>query len=49
MAEKEIPGIRPYDNPAGGWGALRATARAVREQMEAGEAAVRRSWRTNKA
>ena len=47
MAEKEIPGIRPYDNPAGGWGALRATARAVREQMEAGDAAVT-LLRTNK-
>lgn len=47
MAEKEIPGIRPYDNPAGGWGALRATARAVREQMDAGEAAVT-LLRTNK-
>ena len=47
MADKEIPGIRPYDNPAGGWGALRATARAVREQMDAGEAAVT-LLRTNK-
>lgn len=47
MAEKEIPGIRPYDNPAGGWGALRATARAVRDQMDAGEAAVT-LLRTNK-
>src|SRR5580658_5708780 len=44
---REVPGIRPYDNPAGGWGALRATARAVREQMEAGEAAVT-LLRTNK-
>lgn len=48
MATKqEIPGIRPYDNPAGGWGALRATARAVREQMDTGEAAVT-LLRTNK-
>lgn len=38
MADKQIPGIRIYDSPAGGWGALRATARAIREQMEAGEA-----------
>ncbi|RUL77554.1 FdhF/YdeP family oxidoreductase [Dyella choica] len=47
MADKQIPGIRPYDNPAGGWGALRATARAVREQMEAGEATAT-LLRTNK-
>lgn len=26
-------GISPYDGPAGGWGALRAVARAVRQQM----------------
>lgn len=38
MADKQIPGIRIYDSPAGGWGALRATARAIREQMDAGEA-----------
>ncbi|WP_054930865.1 FdhF/YdeP family oxidoreductase [Paraburkholderia sp. XV] len=31
---REVPGIRPYDGPAGGWGALRATAQAVRQQME---------------
>ena len=47
MTDKKIPGIRPYDNPAGGWGALRATARAVRDQMDAGEAAVT-LLRTNK-
>lgn len=47
MVEKTIPGIRPYDSPAGGWGALRATARAVREQMDTGEAAVT-LLRTNK-
>jgi molybdopterin-dependent oxidoreductase alpha subunit len=35
MAKKgDIPGIRPYGKPAGGWGAVRATARAVREQMD---------------
>jgi len=33
-----VPGIVPYDSPAGGWGALRATAKAVREQMELTEA-----------
>src|ERR1700694_1446072 len=35
---RKVPGIRPYDSPAGGWGALRATARAVREQMDIEEA-----------
>lgn len=40
MADKEIPGIRPYHAPAGGWGALRATAKAVQEQMNAAEAAI---------
>jgi molybdopterin-dependent oxidoreductase alpha subunit len=29
-----VPGIRPYGGPAGGWGAIRATAKAVREQMD---------------
>jgi molybdopterin-dependent oxidoreductase alpha subunit len=29
-----VPGIKPYNSPAGGWGALRATAKAVREQMD---------------
>ncbi len=36
---RDVPGIRRYDAPAGGWGALRATANAVREQMHATEAA----------
>jgi molybdopterin-dependent oxidoreductase alpha subunit len=40
MADKEIPGIRPYNAPAGGWGALRATAKAVQEQMDASDAAL---------
>ncbi|RDS79795.1 CbbBc protein [Dyella psychrodurans] len=40
MADKAIPGIRPYDAPAGGWGALRATAKAIQEQMNAPEATV---------
>jgi molybdopterin-dependent oxidoreductase alpha subunit len=31
---RDVPGIKPYDSPAGGWGAIRATARAVREQMD---------------
>ena len=37
---REVPGIRPYDGPAGGWGALKATAQAVRQQMEFVEAPV---------
>jgi molybdopterin-dependent oxidoreductase alpha subunit len=35
---RDIPGVRTYNNPAGGWGALKATAKAVREQMELVEA-----------
>lgn len=31
---REVPGIRPYDGPAGGWGALKATAQAVYQQMQ---------------
>ncbi|HWS65818.1 MAG TPA: hypothetical protein VN325_23910 [Steroidobacteraceae bacterium] len=46
-ARRKVPGIRPYDSPAGGWGALRATARAVREQMDVGEAPLL-LYRTNK-
>ncbi|MBP0579191.1 FdhF/YdeP family oxidoreductase [Labrys sp. LIt4] len=39
MARKrDVPGIRPYGSPAGGWGALKATAAAVRTQMEVLEA-----------
>ena len=39
MAQKrEVPGIRPYNSPAGGWGALKATAKAVRDQMDVTEA-----------
>lgn len=35
MSERrEIPGVRQYDSPAGGWGALRATAQAIVTQME---------------
>src|SRR4030081_3655725 len=44
---RKVPGIRPYDSPAGGWGALRATARAVREQMDVVEAPLL-LYRTNK-
>jgi len=31
---RAVPGIRHYDGPAGGWGALKATAIAVRTQMD---------------
>lgn len=31
---RAVPGIRRYDGPAGGWGALRATAQAIHVQME---------------
>ncbi|MES2054399.1 MAG: FdhF/YdeP family oxidoreductase [Pseudomonadota bacterium] len=34
-ADRSVPGIAPYDGPAGGWGALKAVALAVREQMGA--------------
>ena len=33
-ARREVPGIKEYDSPAGGWGALRATAQAVYDQMD---------------
>ncbi|TWB57665.1 molybdopterin-dependent oxidoreductase alpha subunit [Rhizobium sp. ERR 922] len=36
--KREVPGIRPYNSPAGGWGALKATAKAVRDQMDVTEA-----------
>jgi hypothetical protein len=29
---KDLPKFVPYNAPAGGWGALQATARALREQ-----------------
>ena len=45
--QRAVPGIKKYTAPAGGWGALKATAKAVREQMETGEAAVT-LFRTNK-
>jgi molybdopterin-dependent oxidoreductase alpha subunit len=44
---RKVPGIRRYDAAAGGWGALRATARAVREQMDVEEAPLL-LYRTNK-
>jgi molybdopterin-dependent oxidoreductase alpha subunit len=33
-AKGSSEGIQSYDGPAGGWGALRAVARALREQMD---------------
>lgn len=38
--QRNLNGIRPYDGPAGGWGALKATAQAVRTQMDALEAPI---------
>jgi molybdopterin-dependent oxidoreductase alpha subunit len=37
-AKRRVIGIRTYSNPAGGWGALKATAKAVRQQMDVAEA-----------
>ncbi|MDN0081932.1 FdhF/YdeP family oxidoreductase [Crenobacter sp. SG2305] len=37
---RDVPGVRPYDGPAGGWGALRATAQAVHEQMDSFKAPI---------
>lgn len=33
--DRSVPGVEPYDGPAGGWGALKAVALAVRDQMGA--------------
>lgn len=44
---KVVPGIHRYDAPAGGWGALRATAKAIRDQMDVAEASLL-LLRTNK-
>ena len=38
--KRDVPGIRPYDAPAGGWGALKATAVAIQTQMDVLEAPV---------
>ncbi|WP_395698589.1 FdhF/YdeP family oxidoreductase [Methylocella sp.] len=32
MSKADPPGVKPYDGPAGGWGALKAVANAIREQ-----------------
>ena len=47
MTTRNVPGVKPYHNAAGGWGALRATAIAVRQQMEVTEAPLL-LYRTNK-
>jgi len=44
---KDVPGIKDYAGPAGGWGAVRATAKAVRDQMEVAPASSV-LYRTNK-
>lgn len=36
--KREVPGVHPYGSAAGGWGALRAVARAVRKEMDLVEA-----------
>jgi molybdopterin-dependent oxidoreductase alpha subunit len=39
MTEKrDVPGVHAYDSAAGGWGALRAVAHAVHEQMKVSDA-----------
>jgi hypothetical protein len=48
MSKRErVEGIRPYHKPAGGWGSLWAAARAIRGQMDVGEAS-RALLRSNK-
>ncbi|MGY3528117.1 FdhF/YdeP family oxidoreductase [Bradyrhizobium sp. USDA 4452] len=47
VQKRDVPGIRPYNAPAGGWGALKATATAVRDQMDLVEAPIT-LLRTNK-
>ncbi|UGA46230.1 FdhF/YdeP family oxidoreductase [Bradyrhizobium quebecense] len=47
VQKRDVPGIRPYNAPAGGWGALKATAIAVRDQMDMVEAPIT-LLRTNK-
>ena len=37
-ADQNLKGVKAYNSPAGGWGALKATAKAVREQMDMTEA-----------
>lgn len=33
MQKKDVPGVETYDGPAGGWGALKAVAKALQSQM----------------
>src|SRR5258708_33723001 len=40
MAPRAVQGVRHYKPAAGGWNALCATAKAVREQMEVAETPV---------
>src|ERR1700761_1123454 len=40
VQKRDVPGVRPYDAPAGGWGALKATAIAIRDQMDVLEAPI---------
>src|SRR6267142_6554632 len=40
VQKRDVPGIRDYDAPAGGWGALKATAIAIRDQMDVLEAPI---------
>ncbi|WP_454672847.1 FdhF/YdeP family oxidoreductase [Achromobacter pestifer] len=47
MKTRNLTGIHRYDAPAGGWGALKATAQAVADQMRIAEAPVL-LLRTNK-
>ncbi|MNT58821.1 putative oxidoreductase [compost metagenome] len=47
MTKANPTGIHRYDAPAGGWGALKATAKAVADQMRIPEAPVL-LLRTNK-
>jgi molybdopterin-dependent oxidoreductase alpha subunit len=47
MEDRTVPGVHPYNAPAGGWGALRATVKAIAEQMHVVEASAL-LLRTNK-
>jgi molybdopterin-dependent oxidoreductase alpha subunit len=46
-SDRNVSGVKAYNSPAGGWGALKATAKAVREQMDVAEAPLL-LYRTNK-
>jgi molybdopterin-dependent oxidoreductase alpha subunit len=37
---RDVPGVHRYTGPAGGWGALKATAQAIHDQMESIEAPI---------